>query len=372
MVEKRDYYEVLGVQRNVSKDEIKKSYRKLAAKYHPDRNPDNPEAEEKFKECSEAYSVLSDEQKRGTYDHLGHSAGGGDGFGFRGGGFQGVEDVDLGDIFENFFGGGGGRRSSGTRLGADLKVSVELTFEEAAFGIEKNMQVQRETTCSTCSGFGAAAGSQRVTCHQCGGSGQTRVSQGVFSMARTCHACAGRGSRVEKPCSSCAGRGVVNSRDKVSVRIPAGVARGTTLRVSGEGEAGPQGGPRGDLYVVMSVRVHDFFERVDDDVICEVPISFAQAALGTEIEVPTLEGRSKIKVPAGTQSGKVFRLRGKGIANVRGYGHGDQLIRVIVETPTKLNEQQHKLLNEFASISGEDVQPMCKSFFQKVKDALGA
>ena len=368
MSDQRDYYEVLGVDRSASKDEIKKSYRKLAAKYHPDRNPDNKESEDKFKECSEAYSVLSDDKKKAQYDQYGHAASGGGGF--QGGGGFGFEDMDLGDMFEGFFGGGGGRRRSGPAPGADLKVSLEISFMESAEGVEKEIAIHRDSPCAPCSGSGAAAGSKRVTCTQCGGSGQMRVAQGFFSMARTCSVCAGQGSRVEKPCGSCSGRGVKSNRDNVKVRIPAGISHGTTLRVSDEGECGAPGAQRGDLYVVIRVKAHSIFEREEDDLICDVPVSFTQAALGSEIEVPTLKGSTKIKIPAGTQSGRVFRLRGKGMPNVRGYGNGDQMIRVIVETPMKLNKEQRKVLEEFARISGEDVQPMCKSFFQKVKEVL--
>ncbi|OED36656.1 molecular chaperone DnaJ [PVC group bacterium (ex Bugula neritina AB1)] len=365
MANKRDYYEVLGVSPSASKDEIKKSYRKLAAKYHPDRNQNDAKAEEKFKECAEAYSVLSDDNKKAQYDQFGHS--GPSQFGGQGG----FDDIDLGDIFSDFFGGGRSRRSSGGRSrGNDLKVGLEVTFKEAVFGVEKEIGVRRDSSCTTCDGSGAAPGSKKITCQQCDGVGQIRVSQGVFSMARTCHSCKGQGVKIEKACFTCMGKGLVSSRDKVKVKVPGGVDNGVTLKVSGEGEAGPQGGPKGDLYVVMTVRSHDFFERHEDDIVCEVPIGFAQAALGTEIEVPTLEGRTKIKISSGTQSGKILRLRGKGVSNIRGYGRGDQLIRVVVETPTKLNEQQRKLLEEFAEISGEDVQPMCKSFFQKLKDAL--
>ena len=372
MANKRDYYDVLGIERSASKDEMKKAYRKLAAKYHPDRNQGNEDAAEKFKECSEAYSVLSDDKKRSNYDRFGHSAGGSDGFGFSSGGFEGFEDMDLGDIFGSFFGGGRSRGGNSRRQGADLKVSMEITFKEAVFGVEKTVTLQRESACNSCSGSGAAKGSERITCTRCKGSGQTRVTQGFFSVAQTCSACSGQGSKVNNPCSSCSGRGLTNSRDKVTIRVPAGIEHGATLRVNGEGEAGLHGASRGDLYVAMIVRAHDFFEREHENIICKVPIGFAQAALGSEIEVPTLEGQSKIKIPKGTQSGKVFRLRGKGVPSLRGYGRGDQLIYVIVETPTKLNDKQRKLLEEFAEISGEDVQPMCKSFLQKVKDALGA
>lgn len=367
MANKRDYYELLGVARGATKDEIKKSYRKLAAKYHPDRNPDNPESEEKFKACSEAYSVLSDDQKRGQYDQFGHAAAGGQGFGGRG-----FEDVDLGDVFENFFGGGGRRsgRRSGPAPGADLQVAVDLIFEESVHGCEKDIILNRDISCSDCSGTGAAKGSSRVTCQDCGGSGQTRSAQGFFSMSRTCHRCAGQGKCIEKPCPKCGGRGLIRKRDTVKVRVPAGIEDGTTLRVSGEGEGGMEGASRGDLYVVVSVRVHDLFIREEDDIICVVPITFAQAGLGVDLDVPTLDGHTKIKIPPGTQTGKVFRLRGRGISNVRGYGKGDQLIRVILETPSKLNKEQREALAEFAIVSGEDVQPMCKSFFQKVKEAF--
>lgn len=373
MANKRDYYELLGVGQTASADEIKKAYRKLAVKYHPDKNAGNKQAEEKFKEYTEAYEVLSDSKKRAMYDQFGHAgvagaAGGQGGFG----GFSDFGDfasgIDLGDIFEGFFGGGGRRKSrqGGARNGADLRTDITIAFKDAAFGVEQQVDVYRNEACDSCKGSGAESGSKRKSCSECGGSGQVRFSQGFFSMTRTCSRCQGEGEVIEKPCRKCSGTGVAQKSEKIKVRVPSGIDDGTSLRVSGEGEAGIRGGSRGDLYVVVHVRAHEFFRRAEDDIICDVPISFVQASLGAEIQVPTLEGTSKIKIPAGTQTGKMFRLRGKGIPNIHGYGRGDEHVRIIVETPTHLNGEQKKLLEEFAKISGEEVSPMKKSFFDKL------
>ncbi len=379
---KRDYYEVLGVSKDMSDDAIKKAYRKLALKYHPDRNPGNTEAEEKFKEASEAYEVLSTPEKRQQYDQFGHE---GMSSQFGPGGFKWENFShagDFGDIFESIFGGGGGgggfsdifggggRRQTGVS-GSDLRFDLEIEFEEAANGVSKTIKIPRMETCETCNGSGAKAGSERQTCAHCQGSGQIRASQGFFSISRTCAHCSGLGTVVKNPCSGCRGQGRANKTSKVSIKIPAGVHHGMRLRVTGEGEGGAFGGDRGDLYVVIHVKPHALFERQEDDIICEVPISFPLATLGGEVDVPTLSGKVKLKVPSGTQSGKVFRLRGKGVRNVQGYGNGDQLIRIVVETPTKLNGEQKELLQQFAEKGGEKIQPMCHSFLQQAKKFFG-
>lgn len=354
---KRDYYEVLGVSRDASPEEIKQAYRKLAVRYHPDKNPHNrKEAEEKFKEVSEAYEVLSDSQKRAAYDQFGHSGVGG-GFGA---GFSGFETfsrefagMDLGDIFGDFFGGiFGGRRErpSGRRRGADLEYTINISFEEAAFGTEKIIKLSRYDVCPRCKGEGIEPGSKKVVCPDCGGRGEVRVTQGFFSLTRTCPRCRGEGNIIQNPCSKCRGEGRVRASRKIKVKIPAGVQNGSQLRVAGEGEAGPKGGRRGDLYLLIYVQPHKIFRREGNDVICEVAISFPQAALGAEIEVPTLRGSVKIKIPPGTQSHKIFRLRGKGIKDIYGYGQGDEIIKVVVRTPTHLNSEQKKLLQRFQEI----------------------
>lgn len=370
MASKADYYELLGVSRGASEDELKKSYRKAALKYHPDRNPGDKVAEEKFKELSEAYQVLSDPEKRAAYDRYGHAAfeqGGGFGGGFD---FTGTNFEDIfGDIFGDFFGGGrGGRR---TRRGEDLSYNLEISFEEAAFGTNKTISVPRLSTCETCQGSGAKPGTRPTTCQTCRGSGQVRFQQGFFTIARTCNQCGGQGSIVADPCTTCRGSGATRKTSTLQVKIPAGVDAGSRLKLRGEGEHSVAGGPPGDLYVLITVREHPLFERVNNEVVCEVPISFPQAALGADIEVPTLEGKLKMKIPAGTQSGNVFRLRGKGIVDLRGAGRGDQLVRVTVETPRKLTKQQRELLEEFARLDGDDVHPMSRGFFDKVKELFG-
>ena len=350
---KRDYYEVLGINKGATQDEIKKAYRKLSKKFHPDINKE-PDADEKFKEVKEAYEVLSDEQKRAHYDQFGHTdpnqgfGGGGDFGGF--GGFE--------DIFSTFFGGGGGRRRdpNAPRQGADLQYTMSLKFEDAVFGKETEIEIPREENCDTCNGTGAKKGTQPETCSHCQGTGQLNTEQntpfGRIVNRRVCHYCNGTGKEIKHKCSTCGGAGRVNKRRKISVKIPAGIDDGQQLRVSGQGEPGINGGPAGDLYVVFHIQSHEFFERDGDDVYCEVPVTFVQAALGDDIEVPTLHGKVKLKVPAGTQTGTKFRLRGKGIPNVRGRGIGDQHIIVKVITPTKLTEKQKQLLREFAEISG--------------------
>jgi molecular chaperone DnaJ len=366
---KRDYYEVLGVSRTAGDDELKKAYRKLALQCHPDKNP-GKEAEERFKELNEAYQILSDPQRRAQYDRFGHAAfeqNGGMGFDFAGG----FDDI-LGDLFGDFFGTGRGRSGrSRIRRGADLQYQLEISFVEACRGCEKTLSVPRLARCEACGGRGARAGSAPQTCPQCNGSGQMRFQQGFFSIAKTCGKCNGHGQIITNPCPSCEGAGARRVTYTVNVKIPAGVDAGSRLKLRGEGEAGANGGPSGDLYVLLDVQEHPIFVRDGHDLVCEVPLSFAQAALGTEVEVPTLDGSVKVKVPGGTQSGHLFRLRGRGVADLNGYGTGDELVRIVVETPRKLTARQRELLEEFAKLSGEDVHPLSKSFFDKVKSMLG-
>jgi len=366
---KRDYYEVLGVSRDADADTIKKAYRRLAMKYHPDRNPDDPSAEEKFKEATEAYEILTDDEKRPAYDRFGHAgvdqnAGGG------GRGFEGSFSDVFGDVFGDIF-GGGGRSRGGPQRGADLRYSLELDLEQAVRGDKIEIRVPILATCEDCKGSGAKAGTQPSTCTDCGGSGQIRVSQGFFSLQQTCPRCRGQGRIVKDPCRSCSGAGRVEKRKTLSVRIPPGVDTGDRIRLTGEGEAGPGGGPTGDLYVQVEVRPHAIFARDGRDLHCDVPISFADAALGGELEVPTLDGRVKLKVPAGTQTAKLFRLRGKGVVPVRGGGPGDLLCRVVVETPVNLTARQTELLEELKSTmkqGGEKHSPKETSWFKGVKD----
>lgn len=381
MAEKRDYYEVLGVSRNASKDEIKKAYRKLALKYHPDRNAGDKKAEEKFKEGTEAYEVLANEEKRRMYDQLGHAgvgAGGPGGFEFTGQAFTDFSDIfgDFTDLFEGLFGGfgvrGRTRARSRARRGDDLRYDLQITLNEAYSGTEKRIEIPKQASCETCNGNGCAPGSQPETCPQCRGTGQVTVSQGFFSISRTCSRCGGRGSTIVSPCISCHGSGRAFKRQRVSIKIPPGSDTGVKLKILAEGEAGVGGGPPGDLYIFLTVGPHPLFVREGDDVLCEVPISITQAALGTELKVPTPDGaRARLKIPAGTQAGKIFRLRGRGMPSLRGYGRGDELVRVMVETPTKLTSHQRQLLKELARISGEESHPQSKSFFNKVKQVLG-
>jgi molecular chaperone DnaJ len=366
---KRDYYEVLGVSRDVDAKELKKAYRKLAMKYHPDRNPDDKDADAKFKEATEAYEILGDQQKRAAYDQYGHAgvdpnAGGG---GFGGGGAN-FSDI-FGDVFGDIFGGGGGRGGrGGPQRGSDLRYTMELSLEEAVRGIEKKIRVPTLTSCETCDGSGAKPGTSPKTCGTCGGAGQVRMQQGFFSVQQTCPSCRGQGTMIEDPCNSCHGRGVKEETKTLSVKIPPGVDTGDRIRLSGEGEAGAMGGPAGDLYVQVSVKEHELFHRDGRNLYCDVPISIVDAALGGELEVPTLDGRVKLKIPAETQSGKLFRLRGKGVTPVRGGTAGDLLCRVQVETPVNLNSEQKDLLMKFQeSLTGEKHSPQKKSWFEGVK-----
>lgn len=363
MAEKRDYYEVLNVEKNADERELKKAYRKLALQFHPDKNPGDAEAEEKFKEASEAYAVLSDDEKRASYDRFGHS-----GLGDMGGG-PGV-GVNIQDIFGDFFGDifGGGRRRGGPQPGADLRYHMEVEFEDAAFGTETQITIPRMEICEGCSGSGAKAGTRPVPCGTCAGMGEIRVSQGFFSIARTCHVCAGMGSIIQDPCVDCTGRGQVEQKRELTVKVPPGIGEGTRLRFIGEGEAGPQDGPRGDLYVVISIRPHPLFTRENSDVYCDVPISFPQATLGCSLDVPTLDGRVAMKIPSGTQPEAVFRLRGKGVPYLRGSGRGDQMVTVKLEVPKKLSSRQTEILEEFAELSGDGTHPQNQGFFDKVRE----
>lgn len=370
-MQQRDYYDVLGLQRGAGEDEIKKAYRKLAMKYHPDRNSGNSEAEEKFKEVQKAYAILSDRDKRAAYDQFGHagvdsSMGGGAG-GF--GGFGGFGDV-FGDIFENIFSQGHGKTQSRAQRGADLQCNIQLTLEEAAFGKQTEISVPRHSSCKTCDGSGAKKGSKPKNCETCNGVGQVRIQQGFFSIQQTCPTCNGAGQTISDPCSACHGAGRVRENKKLTVKIPPGVDNNDRVRLSGEGEAGLFGGPSGDLFVQINIKPHAIFTRNDSDLLCEVPISFVVAALGGSIEVPTLEGRVTLKIPAETQSGKSFRLRGKGIQSVRSHVKGDLLCKVVVETPVNLHKEQKDILEKFQKSiddSKKSHSPKTSSWFDGVK-----
>lgn len=372
-VTKIDYYEVLSVSRDASDQELKAAYRKLAMQYHPDRNPDDPSAEEKFKECSEAYQVLSDPEKRAAYDRYGHAAFNG-GFGGGGSPFSGFGGAqDLGDIFGDLFGemfnmGGSSRKASRVQRGRDLRYDLTLEFEESVFGVEKEITIRRMETCQDCKGTGAARGKAPVTCTQCGGRGQQRFQQGFFSVARTCSVCGGTGTLIVDPCQTCRGETRVQTEHKILVKVPAGVEQDTRIRYQGEGEAGKFAGPAGDLYVVLSVKAHKFFEREGDNLHCVMPISFPQAALGTELEIQTLEGAATIKVPEGTQSGKEFKLRGKGVPHLNSHGKGDLIVEIRVQTPSKLNKQQRELLRELSETLVVENTPTSRGIFDKVKE----
>ncbi|PKO89176.1 MAG: molecular chaperone DnaJ [Betaproteobacteria bacterium HGW-Betaproteobacteria-12] len=376
---KRDFYEILGVNRDASEDEIKKAYRKLAMKHHPDRNPDNPAAEEKFKEAKEAYEILSDGQKRSAYDQFGHAGvdpQGGMGGGFSGGG-GGFADA-FGGIFDEIFGGRGGGGGGGGRSniyrGADLRYNLEISLEQAAHGTETKIRIPTMEVCEPCHGSGAKPGTQPKTCPTCGGSGQVRLQQGFFSIQQTCHKCHGTGRFIADPCKSCGGAGRIKQHKTLAVKIPAGVDEGDRIRLAGEGEHGVNGGPPGDLYVQIHLKAHAVFTRDHNDLHCEMPISFTTAALGGEIEIPTLDGAAGIKIPAETQSGRIFRLRGKGIKGVRSHTHGDLMCHVIVETPINLTDRQKELLRELeesSKDSGAKHNPRAKSWMDKVKEFFG-
>ncbi len=372
-----DLYSRLGVEKSATAQEIKKAYRKLALKYHPDRNPDDPEAEDKFKEISEAYGVLGDEQKRKQYDVTGRMpganpfAGGGGPGGFHPGmgvPFGGVNDVFI-DILNDLF--GMNRRAGKARQGSDFKFELEVTLEEVNAGVTKEIEIPKIEDCGTCEGTGAKPGTSPTKCSTCGGAGQVRIQQGFFAMTRGCGACNGTGEVIEDPCDDCAGSGRKTSKVTLSVDVPAGVPDGQRMRWRGKGEPGLGGAPAGDLYVVIRVAEHGLFSREENDVHTTVPISFIQAALGAEVDVPTLDGKVKMKVPAGTQSGKVFRLRKKGLPGIGGKTRGDQMVTIACETPTNLTERQEELLREFAEIAGDEVQPHRKGFLDKMKDWFG-
>ena len=375
MADKRDYYEVLGISKGASEDEIKKAYKKMARKYHPDLNPDNKEAEEKFKEVNEAYEVLSDPDKKARYDQYGH-AGVDPNFG-AGAGFDGSFDFgDLGDIFGNFFGGGfggGGRRTNpnAPQRGESIRLSLTISFEEAAFGCEKEVTVERMEQCGTCSGSGCAAGTTPEVCPDCHGTGQVQVRRqtpmGVFATSSPCGRCGGKGKIIHQPCPDCRGTGTVRKRKTIKASVPAGIDNGQTISIRGQGHAGKNGGPAGDLLITITVRPHELFRREGTSVLCEAPITFAQAVLGAELEIPTIDGKVKYDLPEGTQSGTTFRLKGKGIPSINGRGRGDQYVTVYIETPKNLNKEQKEALKKFADTMGDNNYEERKKFFKKFK-----
>ncbi|HEY2614102.1 MAG TPA: molecular chaperone DnaJ [Chthoniobacterales bacterium] len=374
MTKKRDYYEVLAVVRGASEEEVKRAYRKLAVKFHPDKNPNDPHAEEKFKELGEAYDVLIDPDKRAAYDRFGHAAFA-QGTAGRGGGFHDPFDIFRevfggggGGIFETFFGGGATADRESHQRGSDLRYDMQITLEEAAAGVDKEIEVRKLDSCSKCLGKGAEPDSRTINCPTCGGRGQVISSRGFFQVSQTCPRCRGAGQIIEKPCRVCGGEGRVENTSRIKLKIPAGISDGSRLRSSRNGEAGIRGAQPGDLYVVIHIKEHEIFQREDDNLYCEVPISFTHAALGGEIAVPTLEGKANLKVPAGTQSGQIFKLRSKGVVNVNGRDRGDLLARLLVEVPTRLNSEQRQKLEEFSALCGEENTPLHKSFFDRAKD----
>ncbi len=382
MASKRDYYEILGIARSASDEEIKKAYRKLAVKFHPDKNPGDKSAEDKFKELSQAYEALSDPQKRAAYDQFGHAAfdpraRAGNGAGARGGGFHDPMDIFRevfsgggggGSIFESFFGGGGEETDpGGPQRGDDLRYDLEVSLEDAIHGAEKQITISKPGVCDTCSGTGAEKGSRRIACTQCGGRGRVVMSRGIFSIQQTCPRCSGAGQTLEKPCKSCTGQGRRNQSTTITLKIPAGVDDGMRLRSTGNGVAGFRGGPSGDLYVQLQVREHEIFQRDGSNLICEVPVTFSQAALGADVDVPTLSGGAQIRLPAGTQNSTVFRLKGRGAKDLQSHGTGDLMVRITVEIPTNLNAAQRQKLEEFAHLCGHDVNPNNRSFFERAR-----
>ena len=369
MSQKRDYYEVLGISTDASDSDVKSAYRKLALRYHPDKNPGDHHAEEQFKEAAEAYSVLSDPEKRARYDRFGHA-------GLQGGfsGFDPATFGDFGDILGEFFGFGdtfGTRRRGGSERGADLRYDLKVSFREAAFGLKTKIKIPREDTCQSCQGNGTAPGKSAATCPTCHGTGQVRYQQGFFSISRTCSQCHGGGKIIQDPCKACQGRGRVRKEKVLEVKIPAGVDNGARLRIQGEGEAGLHGGQAGDLYVVIYVEEHPFFQRQGSNIYCQVPIGIAQAVLGGEISVPTLEGEERLKIPEGTQSGSVFRMRNKGVVNLGERGRGDQYVTVNIVVPTKLTREQREVFVQLAELAREDELSQEKNIFDKVKDIFG-
>ena len=359
----KDYYQTLEIERNASEADIKKAYRRLALKHHPDRNSGDVSSEDKFKEINEAYACLSDPQKRENFDNFGTAEGMGAGAGF--GDFSSNFGDVFGDIFGDIFGGSSGRGRNRPVKGHDLRYDLELNLKDAVSGIEKEINIPRLDNCNVCNGSGSKPGKDPEVCSTCNGTGQTRLQQGFFSIARTCGRCDGTGSIITDPCTECRGQGKINKKHSISLKIPPGVDTGIRLRVSGEGEAGSLGGPHGDLFVIINVTPHPFFKRKGNDLHCEVPVSFVQAALGTEIDIPTVYGKESLKIPSGTPSGKVFHFRGKGAPKLGGYGRGDQYVSVFIDVPKKLTKRQKELLREFAEISGDDIS---KKFMDKVKD----
>jgi molecular chaperone DnaJ len=358
----KDYYELLGVSRDASEVDIKKAFRQLALKYHPDRNPDDKESEDKFKEINEAYSCLIDSEKRSNYDRFGTAEGMGAGYSpFGGTGFGDIFE----DIFGDFFGTFSGNRRPRPTKGHDLRYDLDISLMEAAFGVEKTIEIPRWEDCGECKGSGAAPGKAPMTCPNCKGAGQIRIQQGFFSIAKTCGKCGGQGKVITDPCKACNGQGKVKNYKNIQLKMPAGVDTGSRLRVSGEGEMGFNGGPRGDLFIYLEVEEHPFFKRDGNDLYCEVPVSFPQAALGAEIEVPTIDGSEKLKIPSGTPSGRLFHMKGKGIQKLGGHHKGDQTVRVYVDVPKNLTQRQRELLEEFAKISGDEVS---KTFKEKIKN----